>query len=168
VYGPFDHTDRFYYWLYQVKFQNALLLPDEGKRLFSITYVSDLVQAVLRSLEIEAHNQVYNVISVPQVSIKQIVDSAGKHLHRKPKILNAPAAFLHKNGVDQWTGMPLWIDGDHYTYDGLKLPGDFNLHYTDFEQSVKETIAYYDQLGWPEPQYGMAENQRQELIQKLT
>ena len=73
VYGRFDHTDRFYYWLYQVKMNKTLLLPDNGNRLFSITYVDDLVESIVESLIIDSDSDIYNVISEPILSIEKIV-----------------------------------------------------------------------------------------------
>jgi 2'-hydroxyisoflavone reductase len=60
VYGPYDHTDRLYYWLYQVQTSKTLLLPDFGEKLFSITYVHDLVHAIINALESDVSG-IYNV-----------------------------------------------------------------------------------------------------------
>ncbi|MGB1037811.1 MAG: NAD-dependent epimerase/dehydratase family protein [Bacteroidia bacterium] len=43
VYGRYDTSDRFYYWLYNIQKENSLLIPNGGVNLFSVTYVDDLV-----------------------------------------------------------------------------------------------------------------------------
>lgn len=127
VYGKYDHTDRFYYWLHQVKNSDTLLLPDNGERTFSLTYVDDLVNTIIQALRTPAIHNVYNVITVPQGSIRQIVDCT-KELFRKDfEAVNATADFLRQNDISQWTDMPLWIDGDHFTYDNQKLRDNFDI-----------------------------------------
>ncbi|WP_298520800.1 NAD-dependent epimerase/dehydratase family protein [uncultured Kordia sp.] len=166
VYGAYDHTDRFYYWLYQTKKHTELLLPDFGKRVFSLTYVQDLVQTILNGIELPVTG-IYNVITAQKTSIQQIVNSAAKHLHTTFETVNATPDFLHQQDINQWFDMPLWLDCDYHTYDNTALKNDLQIVPTDFEESVKETIEYYDALGWKEPIYGMSETTRLALIAKL-
>ncbi len=166
VYGAYDHTDRFYYWLYQVKYSNPLLLPDNGNRQFSLTYVNDLVDTIVRALTLNAQNKIYNVISLSLASILKIVDCASELLHKDVRKVNAKASFLKENNISQWTDMPLWIDGDYFTYSNQKLKADFGFESTTLKDSVKNTIEYYNKLGWKEPDYGMTEKTRQALIKK--
>lgn len=163
VYGPHDHTDRFYYWLYQVKKNNPILLPDRGERRFSISYVHDLVAIIIFSIK-NVISSTYNIISQPQTSILSIIQTAQKLLNTSPTLLHAPANFLLKENVAQWTDMPLWINGDHFTYTNQKLLSALNINLSDFEASVLATIQHYDSIGWPEPKYGMTEERRQELM----
>lgn len=166
VYGAYDHTDRFYYWLYQVKYNETVLLPDFGERIFSITYVNDLVAAIITALD-RTISGVYNVTTALKTSIKEIVQYAEKHLQKTVTVVNAEADFLFKNHIEEWKDMPLWLNGDHFSYDNQRLKNDFNFQFTDFEQSIKETIAYYDTLGWKKPIYGISEETRVMLLEKL-
>jgi len=167
VYGAYDHTDRLYYWLYQVKKNKPILVPDHGERLFSITYVTDLVNAIIESLSIEEHSNIYNVISEEFTSIKSIVDTASDLLNIKPKIVSASPDFLHQHKIQEWTTMPLWIDGDYFTYSGKKLIADFDITLSDWTKSIQETIDYYETLGWTNPIYGLTDTKRLELISLL-
>ena len=174
VFGTYDYTDRFYYWLYQVKTNDTLLLPDNGNRKFSLIYVHDLVKMTILSLTTEVSgqaqntdNQTFNIISFPQTSIREIVETAQDLLNRKNTIINATPEFLHENKVNQWTTMPLWIDHDFFTYSNERLKSEFPIQLTDFETATAETIAYYESLNWHQPTYGMNEAKRQELLSKL-
>ena len=167
VYGKFDPTDRFYYWLHQVKKYNEMLIPNEGKSLFSVTYVTDLVEAIIKSMAIGPSGVVYNITSHPKISIAGILKCAVTIMDQTPKGINASSAFLHEQEVHQWTDMPLWIDSDFFTFTNLKIKDQLQMTMTDFEQSVKETIRYYDQLNWPEPKYGMNRDRQISLIQKI-
>ncbi|WP_430411597.1 NAD-dependent epimerase/dehydratase family protein [Kordia sp.] len=163
VYGPYDHTDRFYYWLYQVKHTKTVLLPDFGEKLFSITYVVDLVHAIINTVESNISG-IYNVTTAVKTSIKEIVEYAEKWLHETVEKVNASPDFLYKNNVRQWADMPLWLDGDYFSYDNQQLKKDFNFELTNYEKSIKDTISYYDSLGWKKPIYGITEQRKQELI----
>ncbi|MFT4533693.1 MAG: hypothetical protein ACI9P5_001043, partial [Saprospiraceae bacterium] len=48
-----------------------------------------------------------------------------------------------------------------------KLLANFDLQITDFNTSLERTIDYYDQLDWPVPKFGLMEQRKQELINKL-
>lgn len=167
VYGQYDVTDRFYYWLYQVRHNHSLLLPDNGERLFSLTYIDDLVTTITEGISLDTDNKVYNVITNPKASIGQIVDCAKELLYKDPRIINAKPDFLHQNGISQWTDMPLWIDGDHFTYDNELLQTNFEIELTSLKDGVKATLDYYQGLDWPKPEYGMSENMRVGLISKI-
>jgi len=166
VYGKYDHTDRLYYWLHQVKKKSKIILPDAGERLFSLTYVHDLVQTIRYGLETSLTG-IYNVITTPEASIQQIVHSAAKQLQTTFETVHASPDFLYEHTIKPWVDMPLWLDGDHFTYSNEKLKKDTDLQLTTFDQSVQETIAYYDTLKWHEPIFGMPEMTRLKLLEKL-
>jgi 2'-hydroxyisoflavone reductase len=166
VYGKYDHTDRFYYWLHQVKKSDELLLPNAGENKLSITYVDDLVETILQSLEITS-NQIFNVVSVPEASIGDIVNSTRLVLEEKSKtLINASTKFLNANNISQWADMPLWIDGDYFTFSNEKLKQELGIKPINLMDSINEIIPFYDDLGWSSPKYGMDNNQKTELIER--
>ena len=167
VFGKYDPTDRLYYWLYQVKKKNVLFLPENGERKFSTTYVYDLVETIIQSLTSDFKSEAYNVITNPNTSIKQIINHANLSFNNTHSFINGSVDFLTQNGINQWTDMPLWINGDHLTYSNQKLKEDLDINLTPFKDAIDETVEYYDSLNWLEPKYGMSENRRQELIKKI-
>lgn len=168
VYGRYDHTDRFYYWLHQVRQHDQVLLADNGLRSLSLTYVHDLVEVITQALSMSPPNKVYNVISAPLVSIRQVVDLAASILDKEPGFINAPGPFLHEQHISEWTDMPLWIDSDTDTFSNQRLKEDFDIQLTNWRKTIEDTIAYFDQLGWPSPEYGISATRRKRLIEKLT
>lgn len=168
VFGAFDYTDRFYYWLHQVKTKETLCLPNNGNSLFSITYVNDLVESIVQSLTVKTISKVFNVTTIPQLSIRQIVLTAQQLLSKSNTLINIPPKFLHDNEISQWTTMPLWIDNDYYTYNNNRLTSEFPIKLTDFQTATTETINYYETLNWPQPKYGMTEAERQKLLQQFS
>ncbi len=167
VYGSYDPTDRLYYWLYHIKQGGLLMIPDQGQRFFSVTYVHDLVATLMHSLEKKPGQNLYNVVSTPMLNIRKIIDAVSPILNRHSMILNAPPAFLHMEGVKQWTDMPLWIDGDHCTFNANRWQQDFKITPTNFEKGLLETLGYYTEIGWPVPKSGMSPKRRENLLNKL-
>lgn len=167
VYGKYDHTDRFYYWIDQARTKDVILMPDNGDRKFAITYVDDLVKAVILALTHENKFNIYNVISIPELSIRNIVEGAVAMCGDNFYEMNATPEFLKANKVKQWTDMPLWIDNDNSTESGKRLEDDFGITPTKLQEGIKTVCTYYKSLGWPIPKYGMKESRRQELIDKL-
>ncbi len=168
VYGPFDSTDRFYYWLYQIKKGNQLLIPNQGNNLFSVTYVKDLVQAIIKSLQVDNHSDIYNVTTHPDLSISKLIDITSQLLDKHPNLYFGDSDFLNQNQIAQWTDLPLWLDCDYFTYNNTKILRDLKIEFTDFKDSVSDTINYYHKRNWKEPIYGISENNKNELIKKIT
>jgi nucleoside-diphosphate-sugar epimerase len=167
VYGRYDITDRFYYWLYQIKKQDDILLPNNGCDLFSVTYVNDLINAMIAMISQGGASDIYNVTTFPTLSISRIVDKASKIMQREPNLHYAMPDFLNTEQIREWQDLPLWLIGDFFTYDNSKLIAKFDTKFTDFEESLKQTIDYYDALEWPVPKYGLSEKRKLELINKL-
>lgn len=167
VYGKYDNTDRFYYWLHQVKKYNEILVPNKGTQKFSVTYVKDLIRIIEKSIRPEEDRNIYNVISHPEMSIGKIISTTIGLLSHKPSIINISSEDLSKNNIKQWIDMPLWIDNDFFTFSNRKLLSRFGKVTTAFEKSIEETIQYYEKINWVEPQYGINRNQQVELIDKF-
>ncbi len=166
VYGEYDHTDRLYYWINQVQKSEKLLLPNGGKSVFSVTYVKDLVRILIESLTIEMpKEQIFNITTTPEISILKIVNTTCKLLQKQPQRLEVSPAFLSKNKVNQWIDMPLWLDGNHFTWSNERLLNTFKTSLIDFEASIEATISFYKKQNYPKPIYGMSNARKEELFQ---
>ncbi len=163
VYGKYDVTDRFYYWLYQVKMNKDILLPDEGLNLFSTTYVMDLVSAISAAL-VNREEGAFNVITTPETSIGEIVKKACAHLEKNPEKYNATADLLGEQKVTEWMDMPLWIAGNHFTYSNQKMIDSLGFGPTELPKGLSDSLAYFESKNWPVPQYGISEEKRMKLL----
>ena len=167
VYGPEDPTDRWYYWLYQMTRSKEILVPSAGERLFSMTYVDDLVDSIVQSLRPDAPSGIYNCISISNASIKKIISTISKITSLNPEQLNASASFLKKNNITEWTDIPLWLDSDNFTYSNQLIRERLDFVATHFERSIRETIRFYDQNAYHYPKVGLGQDKINELIHKL-
>lgn len=166
VYGPYDSTDRLYYWIEALNSEEEFILPENGERLFSITYVDDLVEAILHSLKSPLNHKVYNCISHQSMSIAQIIKTGSALLNRKAKSISIDADFLKKEEVTEWFDLPLWLNTDKFTFSNAEIKKDLNFNPIDFKQSLQETIEYYRTKNFPLPQYGMDRERRNSLLKK--
>ncbi|OUS01983.1 hypothetical protein A9Q86_04845 [Flavobacteriales bacterium 33_180_T64] len=164
VYGKYDHTDRFYYWLYQVKKYEKVLLPNNGIQKTSLTYVQDLIKSIVLSINEGKDKNIYNIISHPETSIADIVNVASKLLKKSPETKNVSGKYLLDNNIYEWTKMPLWINSNYDTQDNKKILKSYNLEIVPLEESIKATIAYYQEMNWYEPKYGITRMKQLELM----
>lgn len=168
IYGRYDWSDRFYYWLYRAKTQNDILIPVDGKSESTNTFSEDFAKIVQESISIKKHRRVYNAVThKPPVSIKEIVKMASKMLKTSPELVSAPIEFLRENNVAEWIDLPMWIHETDLILDNTRLFEDFNSPLCTFEESVDKSISYYDTLGWNEGKYGLRVEREKELIGKL-
>lgn len=167
VFGPEDQTDRFYYWLYQMKTQQKVLIPEEGQRVFSITSVQDLVRCVVQAIDQDKIEGVFNCISYPSISILKIVTACDQVWGKQPELVSATAAFLQKRHISEWTDLPLWLHSDDFTYSNQALKAQFDFVPTRFEQRLMETIAFFEERGFDPPAVGIDDLMKQQLISEI-
>lgn len=164
VYGQYDNTDRFYYWLHQVKSYQNIIIPNNGVQRFSVTYIHDLTQTIIESLRTKESNNIYNIISQAEISIKEIIDISSRILGKSPNLVNLPSEYLLDNSISEWVEMPLWLNHNNFTFSNNKMKASFNHKIIELETSVQATIKYYNTLKWPEPKYGISRLKQLELL----
>lgn len=167
VFGPYDPTDRFYYWLHQLRKKEWLLLPENGEGVFSLTYVSDLVACILACLHSRGSFEVHNVITKTKISIREILALALDPGQLFPKTLSASADFLDHEGIRPWIDFPLWLKGNFFTYCNASMRHKLGVSPSKMELALKATQEYYSNKEWPEPIYGLKESVRQTLLRKI-
>jgi len=154
VYGRYDYTDRFYYWLHKIKTQEKIALPDGGKELGTLTYVDDLARLLAEAMNVEADVfPVYNATTNTPRPFAETFRTMCAAVGRHPQAETIEGKELLAKGIRPGLDLPLWHTID-VAIDNSKLRRDFKTELLPFENSVKETVAYYEKLGWPEPVLG--------------
>jgi 2'-hydroxyisoflavone reductase len=166
VYGKYDYTDRSYYWMHKVKTQDRFLLPNKGKDTISYTYVHDLVRAMIAAMEIPQHTKVYNLSTHPHLSLRDFTEETARQTGREVQAISASPELLEKEGIHEWSDLPLWIHGDYFTVDNVRVKKDFNISFTPFPETMTGTLAYYDSINWPVPKTGISVERENELLAK--
>lgn len=168
VYGKYDHTDRFYFWLHQVKKYKKILLPHDGVQKFSLTYIDDLVTTIEKAINDKKDRTAYNIISHKEVTLREIVKQAKLILGKTPNLIDVSHQYLLDHKMVQWLDLPFWITGDYIIFDNQKMLDAFDLEITPFEKSVRATIEYADTLKWPLPTYGINRRKQLNLLNNYT
>ncbi len=150
VYGKYDHTDRFYYWLYRARHQLPLILPDGGRDTITLTYVGDLVEMIVRSLSLPQHSEVYNATTHEPCSLQELVST----LDKRVTTVSLDSSVLHSRNIRPALDIPLWFNAS-LKVSNERLRSDFSMDFTPFNESVELTAQYYQSLQWPVPGIGL-------------
>ncbi len=164
IYGRYDWTDRFYYWLYRAKHAEQILMPEAT--LLSLTYVEDLVSGLLKAIEIKEHKPIYNAITHSGISLKETIDVVSEILNK-----NTETVVLHENIMKEKqldnNSFPLSLPFN-LRIEGNNWLNDFSLTPTSFRDSISQTISYCDSIGWPLPKAGMSINDEKALLLSIS
>jgi len=163
VYGKYDKTDRLYYWINKVNLEKPFITPEENNEEITLTYVKDLVNIIIKSLEIKEHNTIYNTSTHQPITLKNILNLLEKSVEKKSNFIEVTSKKLIKNEVLPEVDLPLWFN-DHLSLSNKKLKTDFEIELTDFEQSIFETVNYYKNLNWPKTEKGLNIIKEQQII----
>jgi 2'-hydroxyisoflavone reductase len=166
IYGRYDYTDRFYYWLYRVYNNTKILLPEGGKEKFTATYSEDFAELITASIDIEKHNKVYNASTHQPETLKGYIAYAAELLGRSPELVSVTSEFIEQHELQPWGDLPLWVGALDMTMDNSKAVKDFPVFYHNLKESLKGCIEYYSSLGWKEPITGLSLQKEQDLIEK--
>ena len=152
IYGKYDWTERFYYWLFRAKFSSQVLMPEDYS--LALTYADDLVAGIINAIEVKKHNTVYNIISQNNVSLRQVVNTAAAKLNRAVEFIDAHESLLEKNDLDT-SAFPLFVPLN-LTIDGSYWLRDFSVTPVDFTATIEATNQYHDSMGWTNPKAGVS------------
>ena len=170
IVGPYDYTDRIYYWLYKVKHQNDILVGNGGENILSYTHVNDLVDLIIAACVATGNQTVFNVSSF-EASIKDFIRHACSEIGKDVNLISAPPEFLRNNGVIEWTDLPLYLSGDHVTTDNTKAKSFFGYEFRGIGKTTTELIEYYSlSRNWDSPQTkprAISTKRESQLIKKL-
>lgn len=127
VYGEYDPTDRFAYWIARACGQKRFLLPEDGLTITHKTYGPDLGQAFLIAGTLpQAAGQTYNVADREPLSLRDSLSIMGSLENGIP----VSAASLQEKGVRPWLDLPLWIPSTHFLVSTTKIQNDLGFRST--------------------------------------
>lgn len=163
IYGRYDWTDRFYYWLYRAKQQHKILLPEP--KLLSLTYVEDLVNGILSAIEVEKHLPFYNAITHTNVRLDKVMEFVATHQNRTIEFTPFTEAMFEEYAFDG-SEFPLALPFDLHV-EGIRWLKDLGLSPTPLNDTLLESIQYFDRMHWPQPKTGLTLSREAEIISLL-
>ena len=168
IYGRYDYTDRFYYWLYKVHNNEKILLPDGGKESFTATFSEDFAELIRAAIDVTQHNRVYNAVTHKPVTLKEYINDASVLTGKTPELINVSHEFIEENKIQPWADLPVWVGAMNMCLDNTKAENDFPVFFHNFNESVKRCVDYYSSLGWKAPAAGLSDERESELIKKVS
>ncbi len=167
IYGRYDYTDRFYYWLYRVYNNNKILLPDSGKESFTATFSEDFAELIRAAIDVPKHSKVYNAVTHTPITLKQYISDATVLLGKSPELVSVSNEFIEENKIQPWADLPAWVGAMNMCMDNSKASNDFPVFFHTFNESLKRCVDYYSSLGWKAPIAGLTYEREMELIEKV-
>lgn len=163
IYGRYDWTDRFYYWLYRAKQQQKMLLPEP--KLLSLTYVEDLVNGILSAIEVKKHLPFYNAITHTNVRINKVLEFIAKHQNTTIETIHFTEAMFEEYTFEG-NEFPLTLPFDLHV-EGIRWLNDLGLSPTPFNDTLLESMQYFDRMHWPQPKTGLTLEREAEILSTL-
>ncbi|MBN8586601.1 MAG: NAD-dependent epimerase/dehydratase family protein [Ignavibacteria bacterium] len=168
IYGRYDYTDRFYYWLYKVHNNKKILFPDGGKESFTATFSEDFAELIRAAIDVKEHNRIYNAVTHKPVTLKEYINSASVLTGKTPELIDVSMDFIEENKIQPWADLPVWVGAMNMCLDNSRAENDFPVFFHNFNESVKRCVDYYSALGWKAPVAGLSDERESELIQKAS
>ncbi len=117
IVGPYDPTDRFTYWPERFLSEGDVLAPAPAQRAVQFVDVRDVAAFTVRALE-DGRGGNVNVTSPPDaVTMGEVVYGSRAASESEADVAWVDETFLEREGVEPWTGLPLWLP------ESLGLPG---------------------------------------------
>ncbi len=168
VYGQYDYTERYYYWLQRVKTRNKIVVPNNGIERGNFTFVNDLVSLLIGALSLTDHRTTYNAVTHPINTLRDKINVIASVMNKSPELISIDKERLGENGIAKQSDFPCTFGGDMLIYDISKTQKDFSIAFTPYRDSVRQTIEYYDAVTkWEAGKRGLTLEAEETLLNKL-
>jgi 2'-hydroxyisoflavone reductase len=167
AYGAHDLLDRFYYWIYKIKFLEEIIVPENGKDIANYTYVKDLVRIIVQLISLELEHEIFNVPTHDPISLNELVQTIMHHLQQHPRVSAIPSSFLMDQGLVPRVDIPLWNNGNAFSFDNSKIKKHMPEPFYTFSESIRETISFYDTTNWRMYKEFLSIENERELVKKF-
>ncbi len=112
VYGPYDYTGRFHYWVRQVKEHDTVLVPGDGTNIHHIVSVQNVVRGIRAIAEHGTAGEVYNVGDRRVLTLGETVETIADILNESVEVVTAGERELATEGIEL-TDFPLYNPNPH-------------------------------------------------------
>jgi 2'-hydroxyisoflavone reductase len=168
VYGKYDYTERYYYWLQRVRKRDRILIPDGGRERGNLTFVDDLARLLNAAISIPTHRITYNVVTHPVNTLSEKLEIIKKAAVRSPELISISAEALLEKGFKVGRAFPCLFGSDYIIYDISKAQTDLGVEFTEYGNSVAAAYKYYDETTkWELGSRGLRYEEEDELIKSI-
>lgn len=112
IVGPYDHSDRFTYWVMRLARGGEILAPGRAERPVQVIDVRDLAAWTIRMVE-AGRVGVYNATGPAQLlTMGETLDACQQASGSEATFTWVDEAFLLAEKVQPWSQLPLWLPDD--------------------------------------------------------
>jgi nucleoside-diphosphate-sugar epimerase len=110
VYGPYDYTGRFAYWVDRVREHDRVLVPGDGTNIHHLVAVENVVRGIRTVAEEGTAGEAYNIANRRILTLGDLVESIADALDTDIELVTAGAREL---GRLEPTDFPLYNPNPH-------------------------------------------------------
>jgi 2'-hydroxyisoflavone reductase len=130
IVGPHDPTGRFSYWPHRIARGGEVLVPGPPEKTVQFIDVRDLGSWLVDLSERKTQGT-FNATNTG-VSWQELVENGRGVAGSNASFVFVEGEFLLEHGVDEWMGLPLWIQD----------PEEVGIHKTDVSRAIAEGLAF--------------------------
>ena len=165
--GPRDPTDRFPYWPRRIAAGGQVLAPGDPVDLTQVIDVRDLAAFLLDGCHRDRRG-VYNLTGTPR-PFGILLDLCRTATYSDAELTWIPSDRLVAAGVDQGTGIPLWVAGEgceaFNDVDSSRAVGA-GLNCRPITETIRDTLSWDLARGGPET-WGLSPAEETRLLREL-
>lgn len=168
IYGPYDPTDRLYYWLWRCNQHDTFLVPEPLSQRIQMTYAPDFARILESALFMpKLSESVYLALTHAPLALSAILASMCPQERPIPNLKTVTGPWLESHSLQYWQDFPLTLPFE-ICFDQAPILRDFAGCYTPFVESMARCRDYYGALGWPIPQTGLSPEREAAFLSELT
>jgi nucleoside-diphosphate-sugar epimerase len=147
VYGPENPFYREAFFWDRMRAGRPIIVPGDGTRLMQFIHVKDLVQALLRAMEVdEAVGEAFNAANPKALTQVEAVREMARAAGKKPELVRVPRERIAAAGGSAMTD-PMYfgeyLDVAPITENVSKLQRVLGVKPVSFETGLRETYRWY-------------------------
>ena len=158
IYGPGNNFYREAFFWDRLRDKRPIIVPGDGRRLMQFVHVRDLVNAMLRAVEVpEAAGQAFNVANPRPVSQIEMLETVARAGGRPLRLVRIPRERIRRGGgtaLGPRLYFAFYYDLPPITMVVNKAQRVLKCKPIDFDEGMKETYRWWQRHNpFPRPDY---------------
>ena len=163
IYGPGNNFYREGFFWDRLRDKRPIIVPGDGRRLMQFVYVKDLVNAMLRAMDVpEAAGQAFNISNFRPISQLEMLESIGRAAGRPLHLVRLPRESIRRAGgsaLGPHLYFAFYYDLPPITMVVNKAQRVLKWKPVDFDDGVKETYRWWQRHNpFPRPDYAFEDS----------
>lgn len=145
IVGPDDHTDRFTYWPVRILAGGEILAPGNPEQQVQFIDVRDLASWILNLVEREVSGVFHATGPAQPLPMRSFLQRSLACLQPDASLTWLPEDFLHAQGVEPWSDLPLWVGAQSEGISAVNLQRALSagLALRPLEETLADTLEWH-------------------------